>query len=327
MRIGIIGIGALGCLFGARLTAVADVIMIGHWLEQLAALHDSLIVIDLDGSVTTANVTATDAPETVAPVDVVLVLVKSYQTEAVIGRIRPLLHDNTLIITLQNGLGNDDILAAAFGDNRVTIGTTSVGATVLRPGVVRHAGDGSIVLADDGGLIRPITPFAALLHTAGFAVDIVANARFLVWGKLAINAAINPLTALLRVRNGFLATHPDTCAIMQAAAAEVAAVATTQGIELPFASVGASAVQVAIATATNRSSMLQDIERGARTEIDAICGAVVRAGAIFGVATPINAQFLALVHAVEQGVPINQWNIEVGNSIINLQMIDETRRS
>lgn len=318
MRIGIIGIGALGCLFAARLRSVADVIMIGRWPEQLAALQNRLTVVELNGSETTTNVIATNAADSAAPVDVVLVLVKSYQTEAAIGRIRPLLHHKTVIVTLQNGLGNSDILAAAFGADRVAVGITSVGATLLQPGVVRHAGDGLTVLADNGQLIRPIAPFAALLRDAGFAVDVVADARALLWGKLAINVAINPLTALLRVPNGFLAANSDTRAIMQAAAAEVAAVAAAQDIALPFADAGARSIQVAVATGTNRSSMLQDIERGARTEIDAICGAVVRAGEQFGVATPVNAQLLALVHAVERGEPGNQWNIELGNSIISL---------
>ena len=136
----------------------------------------------LNGSETTTNVIATNAADSAAPVDS-SGIGQSYQAEAAIGRIRRSCTIKTVIVTLQNGLGNSDILAAAFGADRVAVGITSVGATLLQPGVVRHAGDGLTVLADNGQLIRPIAPFAALLRDAGFAVDVVADARCAAVGQ------------------------------------------------------------------------------------------------------------------------------------------------
>jgi 2-dehydropantoate 2-reductase len=126
------------------------------------------------------------------------------------------------------------------------------------------------------------------LNGAGFQVEIVPNARALVWGKLVVSTAINPLTALLDAPNGALLERPGARTLMAELARETAAVAQALGVELPFADAVSAVEAVAQRTAANRSSMLQDVRRGARTEIDAICGAVVRAGEQAGVATPLN---------------------------------------
>jgi 2-dehydropantoate 2-reductase len=122
-----------------------------------------------------------------------------------------------------------------------------------------------------------------------------------VWGKLAINAAINPLTALLQVPNGELLERPTAQALMGSAAAEVAAVAAARGVQLPYADPPAAAQEVARRTAANYSSMLRDIQRGAPTEIDAICGAIVRAGEQAQVPTPVNRTLWQLVKALANG--------------------------
>jgi 2-dehydropantoate 2-reductase len=129
----------------------------------------------------------------------------------------------------------------------------------------------------------------------------VADPDGLLWGKLAINAAINPLTALLGVENGALLERPAARVLLRELACETAAVAAALGIRLPQADPAAAAESVAQKTAANRSSMLQDIERGAPTEIDAICGAIVRAGEQAGVPTPVNRTIWRLVKAVEEG--------------------------
>jgi len=156
----------------------------------------------------------------------------------------------------------------------------------------------TITLSDPGN--RPIYgprtgEFTALLQEAGFEVLTTSNLDSLLWGKLVINAAINPLTAIFRIPNGALLERPDTRQKMIAAAREAAAVATTLGIRLPYTDPITTVEAVAGRTAANRSSMLQDVERGAPTEIDAINGAVVKAGKQVGVATPINLALWQLV--------------------------------
>jgi 2-dehydropantoate 2-reductase len=172
---------------------------------------------------------------------------------------------------------------------------------VLAPGRLRHAGEGPTHLALAPGLEKQLQLVAALFNTAGLKTSLVDNANSLVWGKLAINAGINPLTALLEVPNGALVEEESLRQIMSAAAREVAQVAAAQDIRLPFADAARRAAEVSRATASNRSSMLQDISRVAPTEIDAIAGEVVRFGRQLGVPTPVNEFLLQLVKDKEAG--------------------------
>lgn len=300
LRIGIIGIGALASFFAARLDELADVVLVGSWQPQLAALATGLTLVHLDGRETQHQVTAVNDSTLIPPVDVVLVLLKSWQTAAAPARIAPILLPGGLVITLQNGLGNRETLAAALPERIVGQGVITLGATLLRPGVVRHAGEGSIYLAEPQPAHMLFVPLVTLLQRAGLAVQVSDNVDRLVWGKLAVNAAINPLTAVYRLTNGQLTTNTALRRLMSLAADEVTAVALAQGITLPFADAAAEALRVAINTFHNRSSMLQDVENGRATEIDAICGAVVQAGEQWGVPTPVNARLWRWVKEVER---------------------------
>ena len=294
--IGIIGSGALASLFAARLADHADVVVIGSWKLQLAALRRGLTLIHLDGRQSQHKIEATADPAAVGPVDVALFLVKSYQTPQAVARAQAALSTNGVAVTLQNGVGNLEQLQAALGQ-RATLGVTSLGATLERPGVVRHAGEGPIHLArpavaKDHPAQAAFRELISALRAAGFKVHLTADVVGLVWGKLAVNAGINPLTALLGVPNGFLAEHRACRRLMEEAASEVGAVAAAQGIALPYGDPAAAALEVARRTATNHSSMLQDRRQGRPTEIDAICGAVVASGERHGVPTPVNRLFL-----------------------------------
>ncbi len=223
LRIGMIGTGALASLMAARLAEQADVVMLGSWPEQLDAIEaHGLTLVEADGRSQTLSLIATDEPLLLEPVDVALVLVKSYQTGTAVRRLRTLLNTDTLIVTLQNGLGNWDTLAQAYGAWRVVQGVTSLGATMVQPGVVRAAGDGPISLARMAANMF-FEPFVACLRAAGFSVELVHDVQGLVWGKLAVNAAINPLTAVLHVRNGLLAEEEALCMIVSGGGALVLA--------------------------------------------------------------------------------------------------------
>ena len=301
-RIGIIGIGAMGCLFAARLSPLASVTLLGHWPAQLQAVrHAGLALITPEGETVHRRVPAVESTTAEAPVDLALILVKSHQTTTAAEAARLWLAPAGIAITLQNGLGNREILAAALGPGRVGLGITTEGATIVRPGVVRHAGRGMTHLAAPAGAATTplVAALAALLRQAGFTTHLVEHVDSLVWGKLAVNAGINPLTALLNVPNGYLAQDPRARRIMMAAAAETAAVAAAQGIPLPYASAPQRALAVAQATAANHSSMLQDVRQGRPTEIEAICGAIARVGQQWSVPTPVNAALWRLVKALE----------------------------
>lgn len=302
MRVAVVGIGAMGCLFGAKLSQVADVTLVGNWPAQLAALRErGLRLIQPDGRSQTYHLTVTNNPQTAAPVDLALILVKSHQTRQAAETAQRLLATNGVALTLQNGLGNLEKLTAVLGRNRANLGITSEGAALLEPGVVRHAGTGHTYIAELAKTAVPPAEIVALFQAAGFQTSLAADTVGLVWGKLAINAGINPLTAVLQVPNGFLAKNETARQLMQQAAEEVAQVAAAQNIQLPFADAAAQALTVAQATAANHSSMRQDLANGRPTEIGAICGAVVAYGRRFGVATPVNLVLQTAVQQAEQG--------------------------
>jgi 2-dehydropantoate 2-reductase len=273
-RILIVGTGALATFFAARLAQAGNQIcMLGTWKAGLRALRkEGARLINAEGIEYQLEVQATDDPREYSGIKHALVLVKAWQTETIAGQLKDCLADHGLALTLQNGLGNRETLAQTLSSGRVVLGTTTTGATLLGPGLVRAGGEGIISIERHPAL----SPMEEAHRSANFTVHLVEDAQSLVWGKLVINAAINPLTALLRVPNGKLLELPSARETMGVLATEVAQVAAAENIPLPFSDPVGAAEEVARRTASNHSSMLQDVLRGAPTEIDAICGAVVK---------------------------------------------------
>jgi 2-dehydropantoate 2-reductase len=294
----IVGTGALATLFAARLAqAGTQITMLGTWKAGLNALRkDGARLVDADGIEHQFEVQATDNPRDCGGINHALVLVKAWQTEYVAGQLKECLANHGLAVTLQNGLGNRELLAESLGSRRVALGTTTTGATLLGPGLVRVGGEGIISIERHPAL----GPLEDALKSAKFNMQVVDDAQSLIWGKLVVNTAINPLTALLRVPNGKLLESPSAREMMGALAAETAHVAEAEKIHLPFSDPIAAAEEVARKTAANHSSMLQDILRGAPTEIDAICGAVVKTAQKHNIDAPANWACWKLVKAVTE---------------------------
>jgi 2-dehydropantoate 2-reductase len=260
-----------------------------------------LTIIHPDESRSRHYLQVTNRLASLPPADIALILVKSHQTSRAARQARFNLKADGIAVTLQNGLGNVDILARAVGRQRAALGITAQGATVLQPGLLRHAGEGITYLAGREHQRDKLTHVATLFNTAGLETTLAENPDSLIWGKLAINAGINPLTALLNLPNGALVEDETLRRVMTAAANEVAQVAAAQGIRLPYNDAAKRTAEVSRATASNRSSMLQDISRAAPTEIDAISGAVVSAGQKLGIPTPVNQRLRDLIKAKELG--------------------------
>ncbi|MEP0805368.1 MAG: 2-dehydropantoate 2-reductase [Chloroflexota bacterium] len=296
MNILIVGTGALACLFAARLAqARYAVAMLGTWQEGIDALNrEGVRLVDAQNRERRFPVRATSDPRKCAGVRYAIVLVKAWQTERAARQLRDCLTDDGLALTLQNGLGNRETLVRDLGAGRVALGSTTTGATLLGPGLVKAGGEGVVSLEQKPAL----GPLEEALRAAGFNVETVENPESLIWGKLVINAAINPLTALLRVKNGELLERPSAREAMRALAREAAEAARAEGILLPFDDPIAKVEEVAQKTAANTSSMLQDVLRGAPTEIDAICGAVVRAAEKHRLGAPVNWTCWQLVKAL-----------------------------
>lgn len=298
MDILIVGTGALGSLFAARLVQAGHhVTVLGSWKEGVAALRSQGVQLtDSNGAQHQLHVDAIDNPRDCVGIKYALVLVKAWQTERAATQLSDCLAPDGLAVTLQNGLGNRETLIQSLGLGRVALGVTTAGATLLGPGSVKAGGEGPISIERNPAL----GPLEAALRSAGFNVRVVDDARSLVWGKLVINSAINPLTALLRVPNGELLERPAAREMMSELARETARVAYAEGIKLPFEDPVAAADDVARKTAANRSSMLQDVLRGAPTEIDSICGAVVEYGEKHGIPTPVNWALWQLVRGMHR---------------------------
>lgn len=296
MDVLIVGTGALATLFAARLAqAKHRVTMLGTWQDGIEALNrDGARLVDAKGRERRFPVRATGDPRECAGARQVIVLVKAWQTERVARQLSACLADEGLVLTLQNGLGNRETLARDLGAGRVALGSTTTGATLLGPGLVKAGGEGIVSLERN----QALGPMEEALKSAGFNVQTVENPESLIWGKLVVNAAINPLTALLRVKNGELLRRPFAREVMRALAREAASVARAENIALPFDDPIARAEDVAQKTAANTSSMLQDVLRGAPTEIDAICGAVVRAAERHRIGAPVNWTCWQLVKAL-----------------------------
>lgn len=296
MRVAILGTGALGCVFAARLADHAEVWMLGSWEQGVAAVQrNGVRVEETDGAIRHAFVHATSDPAAVKSADIALVLVKSYQSPRAAAWASQVLAPHGLAVTLQNGLDNESVLAAAVGAARATAGVTYNGATLLGPGAARHAAHQPTHIGAGPAQAERVTALVALLNRAGLEAHVTTNIAGLLWAKAIANAAINPLTALWRVPNGQACATEARCALLTALAGEAAAVAGAKGVVLPFADPAIYVKDVCLRTAANRSSMLQDVEGGRPTEIDSINGVIVAEGQRLGIPTPVNEVVWRLV--------------------------------
>jgi 2-dehydropantoate 2-reductase len=269
--------------------------LLGTWQEAIDILNSrGACVVGEPASC----VRATSDPGDCVNSGLALVLVKAWQTERAGRQLAKCLSRNGLAISLQNGLGNDELLRKYLAEDSleisvtnagspgrsVVIGVTTLGAYLQAPGVVKLAGDGPIWLGTN-----PLSGYVAeLLRDAGFSVELVEDIRSHQWGKVVINAAINPLSAVLRVRNGELLSDPVSRQIMVRVIFEAAAVAQAHGVTLPYPDPVVATEEVAGQTAGNYSSMLRDITRGITTEIEAINGEIIRLGEQYGVDVHLN---------------------------------------
>jgi 2-dehydropantoate 2-reductase len=300
LRVGVIGPGAMGCLFGSLLALAGhEVWMLCRGQDQAELLEQQGIIVERDGVERRAQVRATAEARRAEPLDLAIVLVKAHATRAAARALLPALGAISWVLTLQNGLGNAEALAEVVGRDRLLAGVSNQGATLLGPGRVRHAGFGPNHVTDlMGGETERARWAAEVLSAAGLPTETAADLAPLVWAKLIANTAINPLTALSGRRNGELPDSP-LGGLFDDLAHETGAVAAALGVRLPFDAPAAHARAVARQTAINRSSMLQDVEASRPTEIGALNEAVVAEGARVGMPTPLNRAVSALVRDLE----------------------------
>jgi 2-dehydropantoate 2-reductase len=285
-RILVLGTGALGCYVSARLfRANVSVTMAGTWPEALAAIGERGVFVTEGGTTWNARVPVAALRGPLPPADIVLVLVKAFQTERVASHAARALAEAGVAVSLQNGWGNREVLEEA-APGRVLAGITFAGVRVLEPGRVLGSA-GRLLVESRQEHEAKVAALGQALTAAGIPVETTTTIDAHLWSKLAVNCAINPLTALRGIVNGALLQGDVLRESVRLVAREVGAVAAARGLVLPR-DPATLALETAAATAENRSSMLQDLDRGAPTEIDALSGAVVREGRRLGVPTPLN---------------------------------------
>jgi 2-dehydropantoate 2-reductase len=301
VRIAIVGAGALGSAFGAGFIGAGhDVAFIDVSAPLVDALNaNGLTIVEGDRRSTLA-VRATTDPGSVGVSDLVLLFVKAYATEDAARAITPLVSSDTVLVTLQNGLGAADVLAGQHARARIVSGVTYHAATTLEPGVVRHSLGPTVVgpHADDD--IHASERLAGACADAGWPAQVLADIAPAVWKKLLLNCT-NAVAALTGMNAATELGDPHVRQLVHDVMAESIAVAHAlghTGIELE-ASVQDAYALLAKA-GEGRASMLQDFDAGRRTEVDALNGAVVRAADRLGLDVPINRALLALVKGWER---------------------------
>jgi 2-dehydropantoate 2-reductase len=304
VKICILGAGALGCAIGAALTEAGHHVWLLNRSEAAASAlnREGLCVVDERGERTVRVQAASRAAE-VGPVDLVVVLVKSFHTREAITGAAALIGAHTAVLSLQNGLGHEDILAEVVGRERVLAGKTYVGGVMLGPGRIRSgvAGKHTIVGELDGAHSERVQTIAQAFNAAGLVTEVSHNILGAMWDKLLINVATGALSGITRLTYGELYAVPELRDTALAAVAEAMAVARAGGVSLSL-SAPEQAWQLASAglPASFKTSMLQSLEKGSVTEIDFINGAVVRWGAVHGVPTPVNQTLVAAIKGIER---------------------------
>ncbi|MDD5292132.1 MAG: 2-dehydropantoate 2-reductase [Candidatus Omnitrophica bacterium] len=301
MNIAVVGPGAIGILFATMLIKSGEKVSILDYNKQRAEkISKDGISLESKEKVYNYQVNITDKAADLKDIDLFIICVKSYDTKEAARSIKPALKDSSLVLTLQNGIGNIEVISEIVGQDRVIGGVTNQGANVIGEGKVRHAGFGETVIGNSSGKVTvSLKDIREIFNKAGLKARITKDIRSLIWSKLIINVGINALTAVTRLRNGQLLDYEGTRNILRQAVNEAVKVAKKKRVKLIYDDAVEKTEAVCEATAQNISSMLQDALKKKKTEIDYINGAIVRQGQSMGIPTPVNSLLVDLVKSIE----------------------------
>ncbi len=307
MKITIIGPGALGTLLASTIKIKSDpspdLWLLDYKTERARFLNKQGLILEKDGRQTSCDINVTSAPKEIGSTDIIILCVKYLDFAAGLQHAAKLAHPDTLLITLQNGIGHLEMLEAEKGLPAIVLGVTAMGANLVSPGHVRQAGSGLTRI----GFLKPanfagsllLAKVCNLLNDCGMETAIVDNILDYVWTKLLINVGINALTAIHRCPNGKLLESAEILDTLTAAVKEGEAVAQAKGIQIPDDPVSAT-LDVCRRTSQNLSSMLQDVTNKRVTEVDSINGEIVALGRKSGIPTPVNEALVQKIKKIEE---------------------------
>lgn len=306
MKICILGAGSLGCAIGGMLAADgAEVTLINRNADQVAAINARGLVLTTAQGEKVVRARAAQSCAGLSTVDLLIVLVKSFDTRTAIEGAMDVVGTDTTVLSLQNGLGHEDVLAEFVAPKNIVAGKTYAGGMITKPGhvIARTAGKDTIIGELDGTISDRVKEIAAVFSRANVPTTVTDNIVGTIWDKLLVNVATGALSAITRLPYGALyqAAAVETCAV--AAVEEAMAVARSADVKISYADARRPWLAAAEGLPPEfKASMLQSLEKGSRTEIDYINGSVVRVGKRHGVPTPVNETLVACVKGIEKAL-------------------------
>ncbi len=300
MNIVVLGAGAIGSLFGGLLSQKNTVVLVGR-TPHITAIRKSGLTIT-GKTPMTVHVSAEDSIDNVhMQPDVLIIAVKSYDTEEAIQEAKSLITNKTIVISLQNGLDNIEKIKKTVDVKNILGGVTTHGAVLVKPGLVHHTGIGQTILGElTGENTNRIVDLVSLFNEAG--IETIKTTNFLreLWIKTIINSSINPLTALFFCKNGYLLENPLLENVMNQICKESTAVAISEKIAVTYEEMAEKTKEVVRMTAENYSSMLQSVQRETKTEIDSINGTILQMGKKHGVDVSLNEILVYLMQSLHK---------------------------
>ncbi len=311
MKFCILGAGALGSAIGGVLTEAGnEVWLVNRGRAHVDVMRNVGLTLREDGVDRVVRVQATtdcrEIAATAGAMDLVIVLVKSFHTQAAIEAARPIISSETVVLSLQNGLGHEDVLAAVVGGDAVLAGKTYAGGVMLAPGhvIVGTKGKETIIGELSGAMSERAQRVAAAFNAAGLRTEVSDNIMGTIWEKLLVNVATGALSGITGLTYGELYQIPEVAQCARAAVAEAMAVAKANGIRLTTTDPQVPWTKAAAGLPPEfKASMLQSLEKRSVTEVDYVNGSVVRWGAKVGVPTPVNQALVACIKGVERALP------------------------
>ena len=301
MRLAVIGAGAMGSIYGGHLSLHNDVYLIDTNQTVVDHINQNGLILQEDGGDVTYHPTAVTSTQGIAPVDLVILFVKSLFSKAALSSNKGIIGPGTYLMTLQNGSGHEDILAEFAPENRIIIGTTEDNGAVLGLGHVRRGGSGKTnigMLTEDQENFLP--KLKECLDSCGFQGNIHENIRQLIWNKLFTNVSLSAVTGVLQVPMGFIAGNEHAWAITKQLIHEAVAVAHGLGLEADEEEITEKVRQTSLNSPEGITSICADLRDGRKTEVNTISGSVVRASKKCGVPAPTHEMIVELVHAMEE---------------------------
>jgi 2-dehydropantoate 2-reductase len=303
MKVCVLGAGAMGSSIGGLLAAGgSEVSLVDPWAEHVDAINSRGLKLSVGSSDKVVQVRAATDCRGIGPADLIIVLVKSFHTREAIESAGPIIGDKTVIMSLQNGLGNEEIIGEVAGRGHVVGGRTFAGGSVLAPGhvIANTTGKHTYIGELDGTTTERVTRIAEEFKRAGLLITVSSNIIGIMWDKLLVNVAAGALCGITRLPYGGLYKMPELMDCALEAVSEGIAVAKAIGVKLSTKNPREAWFKASEGLPEDfKPSLLQSLEKGMRTEIDFINGAVVRCGEKCKVPTPVNKTLVASIKGIE----------------------------